>query len=258
MLLQGKTAVVTGGGRGIGAAIARALAGAGAELIISARSRAQIDAVAAELNGAGGRAEPVVCDVTDETSVAELARVARERMGRIDILVNNAGVAHSAPLHRIELDDWNRLFAVNATGSFLCTRAFVPGMVERGWGRVVNIASVAALSGAKYIAAYAAAKHAVLGLTRSVAAEVAANGVTVNAVCPGFVDTDMTRESVERIVAKTGMSKDQALRAILDQSPQGRLIAPEEVAHAVLALCDDKAKSITGQAIVLDGGGLLT
>ncbi len=257
MPLHGKTAVVTGGGRGIGAAIARALAEAGAELIISARTRAQIEIVAAELTGAGHRAQALACDVTDETSVAELARDAHERMGRIDILVNNAGVAHSAPLRRINLDDWNRLFAVNATGTFLCTRAFLPGMVERGWGRVVNIASVAALSGAKYIAAYAAAKHAVLGLTRSVAAEVAANGVTVNAVCPGFVDTDMTRESVERIVAKTGMSKDQALQAILDQTPQRRLIAPEEVAHAVLALCDDKAKSITGQAIVLDGGGLL-
>ncbi len=257
MLLQDKTAVVTGGGRGIGAAIARALAEAGAELIISARTRTQIEAVAAELNGAGHRVQALTCDVTDEQSVAELARAAHERVGRIDILVNNAGVAHSAPLRRINLDDWNRLFAVNATGTFLCTRAFLPGMVERGWGRVVNVASIAALSGAKYIAAYAAAKHAVLGLTRSVAAEVAANGVTVNAVCPGYVDTEMTRESVERIALKTGMSNDQALQAILDQTPQGRLIAPEEVAHVVLALCDEKSRSITGQAIVLDGGGLL-
>ncbi len=257
MPLQNKAAVVTGGGRGIGAAIARALAEAGAELIVSARTRSEIETVAAELKSAGHRAHALTCDVTDEKSVAELARAAHERVGRVDILVNNAGVAHSAPLRRITLDDWNRLFAVNATGTFLCTRSFLSGMVERGWGRVVNIASVAALSGSKYIAAYAAAKHAVLGLTRSVAAEVAANGVTVNAVCPGYVDTDMTRESLERIAIKTGMSEAQALQAILDHTPQGRLIAPEEVAHVVLTLCDEKAKSVTGQAIVLDGGGLL-
>ncbi len=257
MALQGKVAVVTGGGRGIGAAIARALAEAGAEVIISARTPSQIEGVAAELNGAGHRARALPCDVTDEKSVAELVRAAQDGSGPIDILVNNAGAAHSAPLRRLTLEDWNRLFAVNATGTFLCTRAFVPAMVERSWGRVINIASVAALSGAKYIAAYSAAKHAVLGLTRSVAAEVAGHGVTVNAVCPGYVDTDMTRESLDRITSKTGMTEDQALQAILDHTAQGRLIAPEEVAHFVLALCDEKAKGINGQAIVLSGGGLL-
>ncbi len=256
MSLQSKVAIVTGGGRGIGAAIARALAAAGAEVIVSARTRSQIEAIAAELNDAGHRAQALTCDVTDEKSVAELVHGAREVSGPIDILVNNAGVAHSAPLHRLTLEDWNRLFAVNATGTFLCTRALVPAMVERSWGRVVNIASVAALSGAKYITGYAAAKHAVLGLTRSVAAEVAAHGVTVNAVCPGYADTDMTRESLERIAGKTGMTEDQALQAILDHTAQGRLIAPAEVAHIVLALCDEKAKGINGQAIVL-GGGLL-
>jgi NAD(P)-dependent dehydrogenase (short-subunit alcohol dehydrogenase family) len=199
----------------------------------------------------------VVCDVTRPESVRELARGAIERLGHVDILVNNAGVAHSGPLHKITLEDWNRLFAVNATGTFLCTQAFVPGMLERKWGRVVNVASVSGLTGARYIAAYAASKHAVLGFTRAVAAEVALQGVTVNAVCPGYVDTDLTRESVERIVRETGRTREQALQALLERTPQRRLIEPEEVAHAVLALCDELAKGVNGEAIVIDGGALL-
>ncbi len=257
MLLEGKTAVVTGGGRGIGAAVARALAEAGAAVVVSARTRGQIEAVAAELAAPGRRVSAVPCDVTDAHSVAGLARTANERLGQVDILVNSAGVAHSAPLQKLTLDDWNHIFAVNATGTFLCTQAFVPGMVERSWGRVVNVASVAGKSGARYIAAYAASKHAVLGFTRCVAAELAARGVTVNAVCPGYVDTDMTRDSLAHIAQRTGMSEDQALQAILLSTPQRRLIEPAEVAHSVLSLCDEKAKGITGQAIVLDGGGLL-
>jgi NAD(P)-dependent dehydrogenase (short-subunit alcohol dehydrogenase family) len=172
--------------------------------------------------------------------------------------VNNAGVAHSAPVARTELEDWNRMLAVNATGTFLCTRAFLPGMVEGGWGRVVNVASVAGLAGARYIAAYAASKHAVIGLTRCAAAEVADRGVTVNAVCPGYVDTPMTTESLQRISEKTGMSAEEALETILAHTPQGRLIAPDEVAHAVLSLCEEGARGINGQSIVIDGGELLS
>jgi NAD(P)-dependent dehydrogenase (short-subunit alcohol dehydrogenase family) len=149
------------------------------------------------------------------------------------------------------------MLTVNATGAFLCTQAFLPGMVERRWGRIVYVASVAGLTGGKYIAAYAASKHAVLGLARSTAAEVAESGVTVNAVCPGYVDTDMTRESIEKIVEKTGKTREQALAAILGTTPQRRLIAPEEVAHAVLSLCDDLACGINGTAIVIDGGALM-
>lgn len=256
--LAGRSALVTGGGRGIGEAVARALAGAGAAVMVVARTSAQVEAVASSIVRAGGTAYGATCDVTDEGSVASLAETAASRLGRrVDILVNNAGAAGSAPLHRWTLDEWNRLFAVNATSTFLCTRAFLPGMTEAGWGRVVNIASVAGLAGARYIAAYAAAKHAVVGFTRAVAAEIAARGVTANAVCPGYVDTDMTRASVARIVERTGKTEAGALEAILGMTPQRRLIEPTEVAHAVLALCAEAARGINGQAIVIDGGALL-
>jgi NAD(P)-dependent dehydrogenase (short-subunit alcohol dehydrogenase family) len=189
--------------------------------------------------------------------VETLAHEAASRLGPVDILVNNAGTSSSAPLQRLALAEWERLFAVNATGTMLCTQAFLPGMVERGWGRVVNIASVVGLAGGKYTAAYSASKHAVVGFTRSAAAEVAAAGVTVNAVCPGYVDTELTRRSIERIVEKTGRSAEEAREALLSTSPQHRLIAPEEVAHLVLALCHEHARGINSQAIVIDGGGLV-
>ena len=159
------------------------------------------------------------------------------------MLVNNAGAAASMPVVRTSLEEWNRLMAVNATGAFLCTRAFLPGMVERKWGRVINVASTAGLGGGKYLAAYSAAKHALVGLTRSVAAEVAGTGITVNAVCPGFVDTEMTAETVSRIVSKTGRTREEALAAALASAAQARLISPEEVAAAVLSFATDSARS---------------
>lgn len=255
--LRGRVAVVTGGGRGIGAATARALARAGAGVLVTARTSADVDALAAEIGGTGVVAHGVACDVTEPASVRRMAEVARERFGRVDILVNNAGRAHSSPTLKVSLDEWNALFAVNATSALLCIQAFLPGMLDRGWGRIVNVASIAGLAGGRYIAAYSAAKHALVGLTRCVAADVAERGVTVNAVCPGYVDTDMTRESIDRIVEKTRLSREAATQAILDQSPQRRLIAPEEVAHAILGLCADDARGITGQTIVIDGGALL-
>ncbi|MCI0340738.1 MAG: SDR family oxidoreductase [Planctomycetales bacterium] len=255
--LAGKGAVVTGGGRGIGAAVAEALAEAGAAVLVAARTRTEVDSVAERLRKKGASAHAVPCDVTDPASVAGLAQAAAARLPRVDILVNNAGVAPSAPVKSLTLEEWNRTFSVNATGTFLCTQAFLPGMVERRWGRVVNVASVAALGGAPYIAAYAASKHAVLGFTRCAAAEVAAQGVTVNALCPGYVDTPMTEAAVQRIAAKTGKSREDALAHIRATNPQGRLIAPEEVAFAVLFLCDERARGVNGQALVLDGGGLL-
>ncbi len=257
MSLEGKGAVVTGGGRGIGAAVARVLAAAGARVVVAARSEGEISSVARELRGSGHEAWAVPCDVTDAGSVGALAQNAIEHLERVDVLVNNAGIALSAPAHKMSLEDWNRLLAVNATGTFLCTREFLPGMLEGKWVRVVNIASVAGLSGARYISGYAASKHAVLGFTRSLAEEVAAAGITVNAVCPGYVDTDMTQESIDRISEKTGMSRGRALDAILESCPQGRLITPEEVAAAVLWLCGDGAAGVNGQPIVIDGGGLL-
>ncbi|HSR90706.1 MAG TPA: SDR family NAD(P)-dependent oxidoreductase [Gemmatimonadales bacterium] len=254
--LAGKTAVVTGAGRGIGAACARALAGAGARVVLGARTRNSVERVAAELRTLGHEAAATVSDVTDPASVDALARFSAERFGEVTLLVNNAGIGHAAPLERLTLDDWNRVMAVNATGTFLCTKAFLPAMVKRGWGRVVNVASVAGLSGGRYIAAYAASKHAVVGFTRCAALEVAGAGVTVNAVCPGYVDTEMTRESLERIAMKTGRSREQALEAVLTGTPQSRLITPDEVAFEVLRLCAEDAREINGQTIVLDGAGL--
>lgn len=248
-----RVAVVTGAGRGIGAATARALADAGFNVVLAARSREQIERETARLVAAGQAASAVVCDVTSEASVQALAREAAE-LGPVAVLVNNAGAAGSMSLARTSLDDWNRLMAVNATGAFLCTRAFLGGMLERKWGRVVNVASTAGLSGGKYLAAYSAAKHAMVGLTRSAAAEVAGTGVTVNAVCPGFVDTEMTAETVSRIVARTGRTEEEALAAALASAGQPRLISPEEVAATVVSLTVvADAHPPNGEALVLDG-----
>lgn len=256
MILEGKSAVVTGGGRGIGASIAELLAREGARVVVSARSSNEIERVAAELGGAERGVWAIACDVTDPDQVAALHAGAVERMGPVDILVNNAGIADSAPLKAITLESWNRIMAVNATGTFLCTQRFLPAMIERGWGRVVNVASIAGKMGGRYMAAYVASKHAALGFTRAVAAEVATTGVTVNAVCPGFVNTPMTDQSVARIVAKTGAEASRARQGLERMSPQNRLMEPEEVAFQVLSLCDPRARGVNGQGLVLDGGAV--
>jgi NAD(P)-dependent dehydrogenase (short-subunit alcohol dehydrogenase family) len=225
--------VVTGGGKGIGAAVCARFAG---ERVVSVgRTRGEVDEV---------------CDVTDEEAVAALF----ERVGAVDVLVNNAGVAESAPLARTTLADWRRQLDVNATGAFLCTRAVVPGMVERGSGRVVTVASTAGLVGARYVSAYTASKHAAVGLMRAVAAEVAGTGVTANAVCPSYVRTPMTERTLDRISEQTGRSREEALASLEASTPLGRLLEPEEVAEAVWYLASDAAAAVNGQALVLDGG----
>ncbi len=258
MTLAGRGAVITGGGRGIGAATARALATAGARVLVASRHEAEVESVAAEIRQSGAQAWATRCDVADPQSITTLARTAVERLGTVDILVNNAGTASSAPLHRITLEEWQRLLAVNATGTFLCTQALLPGMVERGWGRIVNVASVAGLAGAKYIAAYCASKHAVVGFTRALAIETAGSGVTVNAVCPGYVDTPMTDTTLGLMAERTRKSRAEALQAILDHSGQPRLVTADEVAATIIGLCDEAAAALTGQTVVLDAGALRT
>jgi NAD(P)-dependent dehydrogenase (short-subunit alcohol dehydrogenase family) len=254
--LADRHAVVTGGGRGIGATIAAALAGEGATVSVLGRDPARLDARVRSLGG-GTRAQGVAVDVTDEASVKSAFAAVRARFGRVDILVNNAGQAESAPLAKTDLALWQRMLAANLTGTFLCTREALPEMTARGAGRIVNVASTAGLVGYAYVAAYCAAKHGVVGLTRAAALECAKTGVTVNAVCPGYTETDMVGDAVANIVAKTGKTESEARAALVARNPQGRMVRPEEVASAVLWLCLPASSSITGQAIAVAGGEVM-
>ena len=259
MKLQDRIALITGGGRGIGRAIALAFAREGAHVALAARSLDQVEQVAREIaDQFSTDAVPLVCDVSDARSVEGMFARVTENLGRgPDILVNNAGIAESAPLTKTDNELWHRHLAINLSGTFYCTRAALPQMIEHGWGRIINIASIAGKIGAPYIAAYSASKHGVLGLTRSAALEVAAKGITVNAICPGYVDTDMTTRGIENITKKTGLAAEQAMDSIKKMSPQNRLVEPEEVAALALLLASEEGRGINGQAINVDGGTVL-
>lgn len=254
MKLTGKHALVTGGTRGIGLEIARKLLQEGVRVTLTGRHAAPISL--ATLQG-GEQVQMVTMDVADPQSVKQGMAQAVQCFGAIDILVNNAGQAHSAPMMKTDLALWQRMLDINLSGTFHCIQAVLPSMLANGWGRIVNVASTAGLTGYAYVGAYCAAKHGVIGLTRALALELATKGVTVNAVCPGYTETEIVTEAIENIVQKTGCTPEQAKAQLVAANPQKRLIQPQEVAHTVAWLCHPDSAAINGQAIAVAGGEVM-
>jgi NAD(P)-dependent dehydrogenase (short-subunit alcohol dehydrogenase family) len=254
--LDGYHAVVTGASRGIGYAIARALVSEGARVAILGRDPARLEAAARSL-GAEDRVAALASDVTHDADLAAAFAAARRRFGPVRVLVNNAGEAASAPFVKTDVELWQRMIGVNLTGVYACIREALPDMLEARAGRIVNVASTAGLRGYRYSAAYVAAKHGVVGLTRALALELADRGITVNAVCPGYTETDLVRGAVANIASRTGRSEAQAREALVSGNPQHRLIQPDEVAHAVVWLCAPGTESVTGQSLAISGGEVM-
>ena len=255
--LAGQHAIVTGAGRGIGAAIAHGLVAGGARVTLIGRNLANLQQQRKKLASLG-KVQAFTADVSDKNAVSESFSRARNGFGEVSILVNNAGQTESAPFLKTGEELWQRLLAVNLTGTYLCTYAALPDMLHHGFGRIVNIASTAGLTGYPYVTAYCAAKHGVVGFTRALAIELATRNITVNAVCPGYTETDIVTRTVRNIVARTGRSEAEARAALTRFNPQHRLIQPDEVAHTVVWLCLPGSESITGQAIAVAGGEVMT
>jgi len=251
--LEGRHAVITGGGSGIGAAIAARLAQDGARITLMGRNAARLEATARDLDIARAAA----MDVTDETAVAHAFTRAVEGFGPVSILVNSAGAVQSMPFRKLDSAHWCAMLEVNLTGAFLCAKAVTEPMVQAGWGRIVSVASTAGLKGYPYVAAYCAAKHGLIGFTRALAMEFAQKNITVNAVCPGYTETDIVAQSVETLMTKTGRSRARALNDLTAANPQKRLVQPTEVAAAVAWLCAPSSAAITGQSIAVAGGEVM-
>ncbi len=258
LTLAGRRAIVTGAGRGIGRSIALALAAAGADVGVTARSTAELEKLVAEIQALGRHSLAIACDVTDPEQVEHMATTLLSGLGGVDILVNNAGNAGSHKFQNHPDELWHRMLAVNLTSVYYVSKAFIPAFIAQHRGRIINIASTASRVGGRYVAAYTAAKHGVLGLTRALAAEMIPYDVTVNAICPGYVNTPMTDVNVSNIAARTDMSEEQAREVLKKTSPQRRLIEPEEIAALVVYLAQDISQGITGQAINVDGGGVMS
>ena len=256
--LSDQHALVTGASRGIGAAIAETLGHLGADLTLIGRDRALLDERARQIAGVSGvNVHIETADVSDTASIDRAFSAAVKARGPITTLVNNAGSGKSAPFHKMERGLWDSMIAVNLTGTFICTQAVLPGMLEAGYGRIINVASTAGLVGYGYVSAYCAAKHAVVGLTRSLAMETAKKGVTVNAVCPGYTETDLISNTIDNIVKKTGRTVEDATAELAASNPQGRLVQPWEVAQTVAWLALPASISITGQAVPIAGGEVM-
>ncbi|MFD2753242.1 SDR family NAD(P)-dependent oxidoreductase [Comamonas terrae] len=249
--LNNQHALVTGAGQGIGEAIARQLLAHGARVTVLGRRAEPLRKLVDEF---AGQCRMELADVASESEVKTAFDQAQQAQGAISILVNNAGQAQSAPFLKMDAAQWQNMLAVNLTGTMLCMQQVLPAMAAAGYGRIVNVASTAGLKGYAYVAAYVAAKHGVVGLTRSLALEFAKKGVTINAVCPGYTETEIVRESIARVVEKTGRTPEQAMAEFVKGNPQGRLVQPQEVADAVLWLCGPGAGAVTGQAIAVAGG----